>query len=266
MSETRGYVDSHYLKTIGEFVQRDKQRTYEVMQIEPGHHVLDVGCGPGTDTISLAQFVGSTGLVVGVDYDAAMIAEANQRAAQAGLTERLRHYQADAAVLPLEANIFDASRSERLFQHVPDPTAVLKEMVRVTKPGRPVVVFDTDWGTASTDTSEVELEGRWNRYYAERFLQNGFSGRMLYRLFKEQGLMNIHIEMRPVSVTSWLFARHGTCWDQRAQGVVADGVMTADEVQRLERSFEQAEVAGTFFASLSLVLATGCKPATFQGR
>ena len=54
------------------------------MHLQPGHAVLDVGCGPGTDTIVLAGLVGPTGRVVGVDSDAAMIAGADRRAGQAG--------------------------------------------------------------------------------------------------------------------------------------------------------------------------------------
>ncbi len=232
------------------------------MQLAPGQHVLDVGCGPGTDTIALAQLVGAEGRVVGVDYDGTMIAEADHRAAQAGLTARVRHQQADAAALPFPAGEFDASRSERLFQHLHDPVAVLREMVRVTKPGGRIVILDTDWATLSMDTPETELEGRWNRHYAERYLHNGFAGRTLYRLFKQQGLAGIMVEMRPLVVTDWRAARLGSNWDVHAQAIVADGVMTADEVQRLEASFEAADAAGVFFGSLSLMLVSASKPAT----
>jgi SAM-dependent methyltransferase len=62
-----------------------KQRTYALMRIELGHRVLDVGCGPGTDTIPLARLVGERGQVVGIDHDEAMIAEADQRAEIAGM-------------------------------------------------------------------------------------------------------------------------------------------------------------------------------------
>ena len=54
------------------------------MQIQPGHKVLDVGYGPGADTVALSQIVGSTGQVFGVDYDAAMVAEADQQADNSG--------------------------------------------------------------------------------------------------------------------------------------------------------------------------------------
>src|SRR5207248_10741769 len=132
----------------------NKQLTYNWMHIQPGHSVLDVGCGPGIDTIALADLVGPSGHVVGVDVDEAMIAEANRRAEQAGYRGWCHHLQGNATSLPLETSTFDACRSERLFQHVHNPASVLVEIARVTKPGGWVVVLDADHGTWSIDTSE----------------------------------------------------------------------------------------------------------------
>lgn len=115
MSQPKGYVDSEYLQAAARLLHPAKERSYVLMQMQPGHKVLDVGCGPGTDTITLGQIVGSTGRVWGVDYDAAMVAEADRRAENAGVSAWVKHRQADASALPWEANEFDACRSERLF-------------------------------------------------------------------------------------------------------------------------------------------------------
>ena len=75
MTQPRGYVDPHYLDAMAELIKQHKQRTYTWMHLQPGHTVLDVGCGPGTDTLASAGLVGPTGRVVGVDADAVMVAE-----------------------------------------------------------------------------------------------------------------------------------------------------------------------------------------------
>ena len=95
--------------------------------------------------------------------------------------------------LPFETDYFDSCRSERLFQHLSNPAQALSEMTRVTKSGGWVVVLDTDWGSLSTDSDETDIERRQARFLAESSLHNGYSGRKLYRLFKQQNLVDISL-------------------------------------------------------------------------
>ena len=158
MSTPKGYVDSEYLRVIGEFLNQLKQQTYTRMKIEFGHKVLDVGCGPGIDTMALSQLVGANGKLFGMVYDPAMVAVAEQNAEKAGVNAWVQHKQSDATSLPFETGYFDSCRSERVFQHLHNPEKVLDEMVRVTKVDGWVVVFDTDWGSACFDTNEIDIE------------------------------------------------------------------------------------------------------------
>ena len=56
---------------------------WEHGRLEPGQHVLDVGCGAGTDTLVAALMVGPEGRVVGLDMTAEMLAKARAAAAAA---------------------------------------------------------------------------------------------------------------------------------------------------------------------------------------
>ena len=141
MSKSNGYVDPEFLRVTGNLLNHIKQRSYELMQIQPGHRVLDLGCGPGTDTIPLAALVGANGRVIGADYDEAMITEALQRAEQAGVNAWVEHQCVDAMSLPFATDYFDSCRSERLFQHLHHPELALAEMIRVTKPGGWVIFW-----------------------------------------------------------------------------------------------------------------------------
>jgi ubiquinone/menaquinone biosynthesis C-methylase UbiE len=259
MSQPKGNVDPEYLRFIGNLLNHIKQRSYALMQIQPGHKVLDMGCGPGTDTIPLAPLVGVNGQVIGADYDEAMISEAEQRAEQAGVNTWVQHKRVDAMSLPFATDFFDSCRSERLFQHLPNPAQALSEMTRVTKSGGWVVVLDTDWGSLSTDTDETDIERRLARFLAESSLQNGYSGRKLYRLFKQQNLADISFEVFPVAIPNYALARRGTQAERIEQEALKAGVVTAKELHRWQTGLEQADSEGVYFCSVNLMLFAGRK-------
>ena len=253
------FIDPQYLDAMAELIKQNKQRTYTWMHIEPGHSVLDVGCGPGIDTIALAELVGPTGHVVGVDVDAAMIAEADRRAEQSGCCAWCRHQAGDAAALPLETGTFDSCRSERLFQHVHNPAGVLAEIARVTKLGGWVVILDADHGTWSIDTSEVDIERRLTRVLAERVVINGYAGRQLYGLFKRQQFIDINVEIRPLYFTNYAQFRYGIQLDIIEREALAAGFVTKEELNRWQQNLEEADITETFFAHAAGVLVAGRK-------
>lgn len=259
MSQRKGYVDPEYLRVIGDQLSHIKQCSYALMQIQPGQKLLDLGCGPGTDTIPLAPLVGVNGRVIGADYDEAMVAEAEQRAEQVGVSTWVSHKRVDAMSLPFENDYFDSCRSERLFQHLLDPAQALSEMIRVTKPGGWVVVADTDWGSLSTDSDETDIERRLARFLAESFLHNGYSGRKLYRLFKQQKLADVSFQVFPVVFHNYDLARHGTQAEKVERDALAAGVITSEELHRWQASLEQADSEGNYFCSLNVILLAGRK-------
>jgi ubiquinone/menaquinone biosynthesis C-methylase UbiE len=259
MTTHKGYVDPEYLQVAGEFLNQLKQRTYTRMLIETGNKVLDVGCGPGIDTMALSQLVGATGEVYGVDYDEAMITAAEQQAEKTGLSAWVKHKHSDAASLPFETGYFDSCRSERLFQHLPNPFKALDEMVRVTKVNGWVVVLDSDWGSGGIDTSEIDIERRLVRFMADHMYHNGYSGRQLYRLFKKQGLINVSIEVYPIVVTNYAFARQIWSLDKLESEAIAMNVVTEAEIKKIQLEFEQADADGVFFGYGCLTLVAGQK-------
>jgi len=261
MSQSKGHVDTDYLEMAARLLQQFKQRTYTLMQIQPSQCVLDVGCGPGTDTIPLAQLVGPNGQVVGVDYDVGMVAEADQQAAAARVSAWVKHQQTNVTTgLPFETNTFDACRSERLFQHLLHPEETLAEMVRVTKPGGWIVAMDTDHGTKSIDTPEVDIERRLARFATERCLNNGYAGRTLYRLFRQARLEEISVETISIPFTDYALCREANFLDRVEQEALSADIITTAELQRWRASLKDADVKGVFFASGTGIIIAGRKP------
>jgi ubiquinone/menaquinone biosynthesis C-methylase UbiE len=259
MSQLGDSIDPPYLDAMAELIKHNKQRSYSWMHIQPGHSVLDVGCGPGIDTIALAELVGPSGHVVGVDTDTAMIAEADRRAEQAGCRAWCLHQQGDARALPLETGTFDSCRSERLFQHVRNPADVLLEMARVTRPGGWVVILDADHGTWSINTTEVDIERRLAYVLAEHMVINGYAGRQLYGLFKRQQFADINVEIRPLYFTNYKQFRYGIQLDIIEREALAAGCISEEELNRWQQNLKDAETTGTFFAHAAGVLVAGRK-------
>jgi SAM-dependent methyltransferase len=101
----------------------------------PGDTALDVAAGPGTVTRILAERVGPTGRVVGLDLSPAMleIARAKPVDAQSAPIEWL---EGPAAPLPLPDSSMDLVVCQQGLQFFPDKVAALAEMRRVLRPGR----------------------------------------------------------------------------------------------------------------------------------
>ena len=257
MTQSKGYVDPQYLADLAERLEETRKRSYSLLHVQQDQRVLDVGCGPGTDTIPLAHVVGSTGEVVGIDTDADMIAQANLSAARASVASRVTHQQADAMALPFATASFDACRCERVLQHVIHPDQAVSEMVRVTKPDGWIVAFEPDWGMHSISTSEVDTERRLARVHTERCIQNGYIGRQLFRLFKQQQLREISVSLIASCITQYAVARNLFLLDLREREAVAARLVTEDELQRWRASLEQAEADGVFFGSMCGVLVAG---------
>src|SRR4051794_336862 len=106
-----------------------------------GERIIDVGCGCGTTSVSLAQKVGSSAHVLGIDISAPMLARARQ-IAPAGLP--LHFALADATEYPFQPESFDLLVSRFGVMFFADPALSFANLRRALRPsGRLAVVF---WG------------------------------------------------------------------------------------------------------------------------
>jgi SAM-dependent methyltransferase len=99
-----------------------------------GEHVIDIGCGCGQSTMALADRVGSTGSVVGVDVSAPMLEVARRRTrANPGLAVTFR--QVDAQTHDLGQDEFEAAFSRFGVMFFSDPAAAFANIRKSLKPG-----------------------------------------------------------------------------------------------------------------------------------
>ncbi len=105
--------------------------------VRVGERVLEIGCGPGHDLVALAQSVGETGKVYGIDLSPRMLSIARTRVNDKGFAGRVDLRRGDAVRLPFETDFFDAlfmSFTLELFD-TPEIPQVLRECHRVLQSG-----------------------------------------------------------------------------------------------------------------------------------
>ena len=128
----------------------------DAMAIDDASEVLDLGCGTGVAARAIARRPGFSGRVTGVDLSAYLVEAATRLAANEGLGEHVQFETGDTQSLELEDESFDAVVAHTLMSHVPDPTAVLGEAVRLVRPGGAIGVFDGDYASASFEAENAE--------------------------------------------------------------------------------------------------------------
>ncbi len=101
--------------------------------LKTGMTLLDVGCGPGSITLDLAEAV-APGEAVGVDIAESEVEKARSAATSRGLTN-VRFEVASAYQLQFPEASFDAVFSHTMLEHLRDPLAALREMRRVLRKG-----------------------------------------------------------------------------------------------------------------------------------
>src|SRR5215469_2700265 len=92
-----------------------------------GQRVLDIGSGLGDVSMLVARMVGPSGQVVGIDYDASVIAKAKTRARKAGL-RNISFMESDLGRLS-GGKLFDSIVGRLILQFLPDPSAVVRSLV-----------------------------------------------------------------------------------------------------------------------------------------
>ncbi|KAJ5550230.1 hypothetical protein N7461_004928 [Penicillium sp. DV-2018c] len=101
--------------------------------LKPNMKILDVGCGPGSITVSLAKHV-PDGHVTGVEYVSDPL-DGARALAQAEGVSNITFQEGNIHDLPFEDNTFDVVHVHQVLQHVGDPVQALRELRRVVKEG-----------------------------------------------------------------------------------------------------------------------------------
>jgi arsenite methyltransferase len=122
-------------------VVAQRSDTLTKLSLVPGNFVIDIGCGPGFLCESMADKVGPSGRVLGIDISSDLIGRAERRNSRNWLSYRV----GDATVIDEPAAGFDVAACTQVAEYIPEVDKAISEAFRVLKPGGRAVFVATDW-------------------------------------------------------------------------------------------------------------------------
>jgi ubiquinone/menaquinone biosynthesis C-methylase UbiE len=156
------------LRLFNHFAEPELRQAIGSLALEPGMRVLDVGCGSGQSLEWLADEVGEQGLVVGID-----LAAAHATAARASASPNIAVLQADLMNSPFAAHSFDLIWTVNTINHLRDPSAGLKQLARLLRPGGRIALAQSSLLPDMYFAWDCRLERVTNeavhRYYRDRY-------------------------------------------------------------------------------------------------
>lgn len=236
--------------------RRRRARISELLALKQGEHVLDVGSGPGHQAHEMAQVVGPSGRIAGIDATPSSVAIASDRCAG---TDNVSFCVGDATALPFADGEFDAVMSSQVFEYLDDVDAALAEISRVLKSGGRALIHDTDWGACQWHARDPKrmhrILERWDAHLADPYLPRTLRSRLLNAGFVDvrvEPFVQLESRYDPTSVSAILMVAIG--------GYVASQGVPQTEVDEWMEDIRSLDGSHEYFFSLNEYMFVADKP------
>lgn len=163
---------------------------FQKMDLRPGLHCLDVGCGNGYAVRAMAAQVQPNGIAIGVDVSPKMVEEAQAHDDNPANVQ----FQVGAAhQLPVEADSVDRLLSVEALYYMPDPLTALKEWYRVLAPGGSVWIMvdyykENPYSHTWPDMIDIPMTLYSEKEYRQLLEKAGFTAVVSERLHNQEPL------------------------------------------------------------------------------
>lgn len=131
------YNQRFWVQAPHPFITRDRLR--EALAPRAGERLLEIGPGTGYYALPVAEWLGLTGTLEIFDIQQDFLDHTMGRAGEAGLSNVVPT-QGDAQSLPYEDDRFDGAYLATVLGEIPDPSAAVRELARVVRPGGRIAV------------------------------------------------------------------------------------------------------------------------------
>ncbi|TQL68601.1 methyltransferase family protein [Nocardioides albertanoniae] len=202
------YTHGHHESVLRSHRWRTAENSaaYLLPHLNTEQRLLDVGAGPGTITLDLADRVAS---VTATEIGETELDLSREAARSRGVTN-IDFRVEDVHALSIDDDAYDVVHAHQVLQHVADPVQALREMRRVTKPGGVVAVRESDYAGFVWWPESAELT-EWLRLYQQTARANGGepdAGRRLHSWARAAGFTEVES-----TSSTWCFAdAHDRAW------------------------------------------------------
>lgn len=163
------------------------RRLFQEAGLAPGMRVLDLGSGAGNVARLAAEFVTSSGEVLGIDADPVAVELASRMSQASDVTYRV----GNVATLDEVDGPFDAVVGRLVLMYVPDPVAALRRIAAKVRPGGLICLHECDLAYLYVGGAEMPLWERARGWFLEALRKAGVEYRMgpaLFTAFRAAGL------------------------------------------------------------------------------
>jgi SAM-dependent methyltransferase len=227
----------------------------EAARIQPEELVLDVGCGTGVLDRWLVHRTDGSNHIIATDIHRSLLREARALARLEGLEGSITFQLGNAEALPFHDDTFDVALSSTVMELL-DADQMLREMVRVTKPGGRVGVVVRAVDLPSVVNAELpptlktKSEALPNGVAGER----GCADASLYRRFRRAELEAVYM------MPHWATYQEADHLHSALERITT--VLRPTELQEWQTGVDKAMADGTFFIAVPFHCAVGTKPST----
>lgn len=226
-----------------------RQKTLDLLNLQPGETVLDIGFGPGYFAAEIAERIGPTGNVIDIDNSENMLALAEHTCRE---LQQVDLHINDAISLPLDDETVDAAIAVQVYVYVAGISNALAELHRVLKPGGRAIIADMDWEALIWHTSDAAQMSRFKTVIYEHFA-HPYLPRLLPKLLRDSGftikavdaivMLNTEIDPYVMGLTKllgrFMIGRHG---------------ITSEDIAAWEADLNQLNQNGEYFFSANQYL------------